>query len=554
MSDPAWRHAMTALSLIAVDPGGLGGLILRARAGPVRQIFEATLARLPGAHRRLPPSLSDTQLFGGLNVAASLSQGQAVWEPGLFETPSLLTIPMAERIGPGLAGRLAQVMDAARGHALVLLDEGAEADEAAPDALGDRLAFFADLTGVAHGAAVPLLPAPADLDAARGRLAGVTVPDDALVGLTALAGHFGIASLRAPLLAIRAARAHAVLEGRMAVDDADIRLAAELVFAHRATVLPEPIEPEEPDAPPEESADQDSEAPGEDDGGILDDRLVEAVLAHLPPGLLHRLEAGTRSKGSGSGAGARRKGNRRGRPLPARPGRADGRARIDVVATLRAAAPWQPLRRKLRPNGPPIILFPNDIRLKRYEDRSDRLLVFLVDASGSAALARLGEAKGAVELLLAEAYAQRDHVALIAFRGTGAEMLLPPTRSLVQAKRRLSALPGGGGTPLAAGLAAALTLAVQARGRGMSPALVTLTDGRANVALSGAGGRNAAQADAETLAAQFRAQGFKGLVIDTATRPGPATATLAAQMGAEAVVLPRADAQTISAAVSQALD
>ena len=87
-----------------------------------------------------------------------------------------------------------------------------------------------------------------------------------------------------------------------------------------------------------------------------------------------------------------------------------------------------------------------DIRLRRYEERSDRLLIFTVDASGSAALARLAEAKGAIEILLAEAYARRDHVCLIAFRGTEAELLLPPTRSLVQTKRRLAGLPGGGGT------------------------------------------------------------------------------------------------------------
>ena len=121
-------------------------------------------------------------------------------------------------------------------------------------------------------------------------------------------------------------------------------------------------------------------------------------------------------------------------------------------------APRHPGRRSAarRPGHDRLLeLRADDIRLKQAQERSDRLLIFTVDASGSSALARLAEAKGAVELLLAQAYARRDHVALVAFRGAGAEVLLPPTRSLVQTKRRLAGLPGGGGTPLASGLAAA---------------------------------------------------------------------------------------------------
>ncbi len=111
------------------------------------------------------------------------------------------------------------------------------------------------------------------------------------------------------------------------------------------------------------------------------------------------------------------------------------------MATLRAAAPWQTIRRRATGRDGVLELRPDDIRLKQAQERSDRLLIFTVDASGSAALARLAEAKGAVELLLAQAYARRDHVALVAFRGAGAEVLLPPTRSLVHTKRRLAALP-----------------------------------------------------------------------------------------------------------------
>ena len=191
--------------------------------------------------------------------------------------------------------------------------------------------------------------------------------------------------------------------------------------------------------------------------------------------------------------------------------------------------------------------------MKRFEETSDRLLVFTVDASGSAAMARLGEAKGAIELLLAEAYARRDHVALIAFRGDGAELLLPPTRSLVQTKRRLAGLPGGGGTPLAHGLQAAMELAHQARARGMTPTLALLTDGRANIALDGTANRERAADDATRLARALRASGTPAVVIDTANRPQEALRSLAGALDAPYIALPRADAHRLSTAVSAAL-
>ena len=97
----------------------------------------------------------------------------------------------------------------------------------------------------------------------------------------------------------------------------------------------------------------------------------------------------------------------------------------------------------------------DDFRMTRFQQRTRTTTIFVVDASGSSALNRLAEAKGAVELLLADCYVRRDQVALLAFRGKEAELLLPPTRSLVRAKRSLAGLPGGGGTPLAAGIDAA---------------------------------------------------------------------------------------------------
>ena len=223
------------------------------------------------------------------------------------------------------------------------------------------------------------------------------------------------------------------------------------------------------------------------------------------------------------------------------------------MATLRVVAPWQKLRRQSDRGQRPVIIYPSDIRIRRFEDRSDRLLIFVVDASGSSAVARLAEAKGAVELLLAQAYAKRDQVALIAFRGQSADVLLPPTRSLVQGKRRLAALPGGGGTPLAAGLRAAAELVEATRRRGLSPLLAVLTDARANIALDGSTDRPLAAEDASRLARALQATGVDSVVIDISTRPGKQASTLAGGLGGQYLALPRADAHRISSVVDAAL-
>lgn len=550
---PVWARARTALALLAVDPSGLGGMALRARPSPVRDRLTEALAALSLPLRRLHPNVADETLFGGVDLAATLSAGGVVRTAGLLGTPSAFVLPMAERAPPGLAARLAQALDDRRGHCLICLDEGADEAEGLPPALTDRLAFALDLSEVGLRGAPPPALRPMPLAEARARLAATAAPADALADLARVAHRLGIDSLRAPLLALKAARAHAALQGRDIGPD-DLRAAVELVYAPRATLLPEdddPAEaPPEPDAPPEDGEDR-----GQGDSLRLPEEiLLDAVKAVLPPDVLARLAAARLAKGAqGSGAGALHKGNRRGRPAPARAGRLDGQKRIDLIGTLRAAAPWQAVRRAAAPQRDGLQVRPPDIRVKRYQEQSDRLLIFVVDASGSAALARLGEAKGAVELLLAEAYARRDHVALVAFRGTGAELLLPPTRSLVQTKRRLAGLPGGGGTPLAAGLKAALEQAEVARKRGMSPTAVLLTDGRANIALDGSADRKAAAEDAAALARALRGRGVPALVIDMGVRPERALATLAQALDAPYIPLPRADARRLSSAVSAAL-
>jgi magnesium chelatase subunit D len=165
----------------------------------------------------------------------------------------------------------------------------------------------------------------------------------------------------------------------------------------------------------------------------------------------------------------------------------------------------------------------------------------------------MAEAKGAVELLLADCYVRRDRTALIAFRGKAAELLLPPTRSLQRARKSLADLPGGGGTPLAAGMEQSMLIADQVRRSGGVPLVVFLTDGKANIARDGTAERGAALRDAEAAARAIRLAGVRTLMIDLSdTRSGPAR-KLAEAMGAEYLPLPHADAARISASVAAAM-
>ncbi|GIT91367.1 magnesium-chelatase 60 kDa subunit [Jannaschia pagri] len=541
MSAERWAQAVRTARCLALDPTGLGGLHLRARAGDARTAFLALLTdRLPAA-ARLHPDMGDDALFGGLDLAETLAHGRPVQRAGLIDRHKLLVLPMAERTTPGLAARLGQVLDGGD-RSLIALDEGAEPDERLPPALVDRMGLFLDLDGLRAADLPDLSPLPDGPALSSNDLRGQVV---------ALTLALGIASQRRGMFTLRLAQTSASIDGRAEVSEADLAFAIQVALLPHATQMPP--------APPEEAAEtpDDAPPPDEQDGPPKDqplpdgDILLEAALASLPPDLLSQLAQGAVPRATGTGAGATRKGNRRGRPLPPRAGRLDGRARLDLVATLRAAAPWQ----RLRGGGPgqPVQVRASDIRLKRYETRSDRLLIFAVDASGSAAFARLAEVKGAVELLLAEAYARRDHVALIAFRGTAADLLLPPTRSLLRTKKELSGLPGGGGTPLAAGLRQSAELAHQARGRGMDPAVIVLTDGRPNITLAGEAARGTATAEATTMARTLRAAQVPGLLIDAGNRPTPALATLAAEMGAPCVPLPRADAEKMRRTVAQAL-
>ena len=568
-----WADALHALALFAADPIGLGGISIRAGAGPVRDRFVTMLlgAVPPGMKvRRLPIHAGDDRLLGGLDLAATLQAGRPVAQNGLLAEADggLVVLAMAERIEPGVAARLRAALDdgvvvlqrdglsrilPAR-FGIVALDEGMEPDERPPASLLDRMAFHVDLTDVSLRdvrRTYERRPRPAGNDdigtmptfAMRSRRHRNSFPDRDVP-------RYRFHPDLAVCLEGGLHRGRAV--GPRPVAEADLALAARLVLAPRATRFPVPEEAEdrEPPPPPSETEETETEEPILPDQK-LEDIVLEAAKAALPADLLAQLALMDSGRGlvrTPGRAGQAKASVKRGRPVGTRPGEPKNGARLHLLETLKAAAPWQ----KLRGRSDRLQVRRDDFRIVRFRQRIGTTTVFAVDASGSAAMHRLGEAKGAVELLLADCYIRRDQVALIAFRGTGATLLLPPTGSLLRAKRSLAGLPGGGPTPLAAGIEAAMTLADTIRRGGRTPVITLLTDARANIARDGTGGRPRAEAEALETARILGGSGVATLLVDTSPRPNPFARRLADEMRARYVPLPYADASALSRAVRSA--
>ena len=588
-----------ALMLLAVEPR-LRGVAFAGAAGSGKSaLLHGLHALLPDApFEQLPIGADDEALLGGMDLEATLARGARVVRAGLLARADggVLAVEDCNLLPESAANQLLGALDSGevrverdglslRSPCRVRLVATFDPAEGAPRAhLLDRLGLIVALprpgAAAARAEVVRRHLSPAadlwqeDLELLRDLVATARVGlDDVRLSdahareLAAAALAYGVQGHRADLFAQLAARASAALALRDHVDREDLELAVRFVLVPRATRRPETAPPDDaadrqaapPPPAPERDADdavapperpEQTPPPPEEDGVMLGDEVLAALATDLPDVLStlpFRAARGGRSGSRGSTDG------RRGRHVASVPG-APRDGRLDIIATLRVAARSQRLRVSTPSRGVGrLAVRAEDLRIKRFRDKAGALFLFAVDASGSMALNRMRQAKGAVHALLERAYVNRDRVALMSFRGQGAELLLPPTGSVELLRRAVDQIPTGGGTPLAATLVAALDVAQQARRRGLhNVVLVLLTDARANVGLKA--DRAGVDDELRQVAMAAAATGLKSLIIDTQRSylsQGSAQ-RLASWLGGQYLYLPGADGKAIAAAAQTA--
>jgi magnesium chelatase subunit D len=453
-----------------------------------------------------------------------------------------------------------------------------------------RLAWEADAEGFGRAWSAQQAALRDQVLRAQALLPEVTIADGLLLLISELCCSQGVTSLRADLVMNKAARALAALHGRTSVEPDDLSQAAMLVLPHRRRARPfeqpgvdeaelERFMRKATTPPPEGDREEDAsraevdndsggdgdargrggdgrggdraDAGGRDGDGrggsdrgseASDGEVVEHVFAaggttsppriELRSGFVAGGVVGRRSVASES---------RRGREV--RAVRDERPTDLAVTATLHHS-----LMRTggLSPAGR-LEVTSEDLHQKVKAGRQGSLMLFVVDSSGSmAALQRMEMIKATVLSLLRDAYERRDEVGVIAFRGTKAELLLSPTRSVDTAEKQLRDLPTGGRTPLAHALQVAAE--VLSRNSGASrpePLLIVLSDGKANVALDETGDPWQQSLD---YARSFWRKGVAALVLDTEVgfvRMGRA-GDLAAALGAQCLSLEEFSAESLS--------
>jgi len=591
----AWFDANLIAILLAINPRGLKGVTVKSQFGPVRDAWLKYLTDLTASAGskilKAPANISADQLKGALDIEASLQSGSLVMSKGLLERAQghLLLLPMVERMDLHAIALISQALDekntndAATHFAIIAFDESDNADEAISARLLDRLAFEFYLDQLSIAEIKDTLEVDSDdITKAKRLLPSITCSNNYLEVMTKAGLSLGVSSFRANQFALETAKTLAALRGLAEVGQDEVIDAARLVYTpskrmHMNSEMDQTDHDSEGNQDDQDQAQdrknqtddlqndsESSDRPNQEQPSDeeLEDMIVEAIKASIPPQLLRQskknlLTARSASNISGK-SGATQKNFFSGRPLTSRKGRPQDGRRLDILKSIRAAIPWQRLRGQML-NGEQqkivrtrIDFRSEDLHIKQYLRRRGTVTIFLVDASGSSATQRLAEAKGALEELLAQCYIRRDEVAMVSMRGAKAEIVLPPTRSLVRAKRNLATLPGGGGTPLAAGLRAANELAISLERKGLTPIIVIMSDGKANVNLNGVGGRESAHSDALMAAKELRIKNHRLLFVDTSPKPEILAQELSSAMAAQYFPLPYTSSSGSGKKISQA--
>ncbi|MEO0976747.1 MAG: VWA domain-containing protein [Pseudomonadota bacterium] len=602
----AWNDALLAARLLKTGGSQLGGLWLKARAGGVRDAYLEHLQGVFGSQThwvRVPNSIGHSALQGRIDIPATARTGRLVSTPGLLARADqgVLLLPMGERLDAATAAIIGTAMDRktslspAHGNnrdvprlnacfKVVALDESASPEEQLPYALSDRLGLIADLSAVSWSDVSGTPPGVyQDTSLTWQDVEISTALAEVLAHVASAAGCSSLRRLRHLTLV---SRMLAAMSGSNSVSETEALAALRLCLGVQLQAQTRPEEEQPPEAagntasdpcqaPRQQPRSAQSEPEEKDRTGSSQEltelsELLAAVSAGTisgVPELSGKSPARSRNARTGK-AGTPQKNARRGRPIAVSRTAPFPDARPNLLATLRAAAPWQVIRSRNRAvllarladrdtrsaKQPRALITRDDYRFQRLRHETPSTAIFMVDASGSTALERLGETKGAIEQLLSRCYVRRDEVAMIAFRGRGAETVLPPTRSLVMAKRKLAGLPGGGPTPLVSGLEKGLELALSVRRQGSTPVMVLLTDGRGNIARNGEPDRTRAQEELGLVAGQYRSLEMRSICIDIARRPRESVASLAQTMGADLHFLRHADAGSMSDVVNASLE